>query len=176
MVLKNYIQRLGERFIGGFLLWDSYINKSYLDGSDHTPGYQLYKSLAAVNGSNVWGVGLGKGELGVPVVISDFIGAALAESLGLAGLVIVLLLLYLPLKEAFRYSISGFKGLFMTGLSVTLLIQGLYNLSGTLGLLPMTGIPLPFISYGGSGMLTCYIAIGFMAVIINSQKEAKPCF
>lgn len=170
------VQRLGERFIGGFLYWDSFINKSYLEGSGHTPGFQLFKSLAAVNGSNVWGVGLGNGELGIPVVISDFVGAALAETMGIIGLVLALLLIYLPLKESLSSGISGFKGLLMTGLSVTLLIQGLYNLSGTLGLLPMTGIPLPFISYGGSGMLTCYIAIGFMAVLINSQKEAKSCF
>lgn len=167
------VQKLGERFIGGFIYWDSFINKSYLDGSGHTPGFQLFKSLAAVNGSNVWGVGLGNGELGIPVVISDFVGAALAETLGLTGLVIVLLLLYLPLKEAFRYSISGFKGLFRTGLSVTLLIQGLYNLSGTLGLLPMTGIPLPFISYGGSGLLTSYMAIGLIVTLISARKEAN---
>lgn len=169
------VNRLGERFIGGFLWWDSYINKSYLEGSDHTPGYQLFKSLAAVNGSNVWGVGLGNGDLGIPVVISDFIGAALGESLGVVGLVLVLLLLYLPLKESINSGISGFIGLFLTGISSTLLVQSLYNLSGTIGLLPMTGIPLPFISYGGSGLISCYIAIGFMVALVNSQKEAKPC-
>jgi len=132
-------------------------------------GYQTLQSKIAVGSGGFWGKGIGKGsqnQLGfVPVRWSDFIFAALAEELGFLG-VLVTLLLYLGLllrlvqnaqraqDRAGMYLVMGAAG--VLGFHV------LVNVAMVIGYMPVTGIPLPLMSYGGSATLFVFLALGLV--------------
>ena len=132
-------------------------------------GYQILQSKIAVGSGGFWGKGLGNGsqnQLGfVPVRYSDFILAALAEETGFAG-VFVALLLYTALLLRLIQNAQRAKdraGMFLVmGVAAILGFHVLVNVAMVIGFMPVTGIPLPLMSYGGSATLFVFLALGLV--------------
>ena len=138
-------------------------------------GMQLENSLAAIGSSGILGHGFNKTPLYFPEAGTDFIFSVYASNFGLIGSCIFILLVMLfdihlikvgmNSKNIYKYIISGILGIFI--------YQQIQNISMTLGLLPITGITLPFISYGGSSLLSYMILIGFVISIYNEKELDK---
>src|SRR3990170_1522943 len=132
-------------------------------------GYQILQSKIAVGSGGFWGKGLGRGsqnQLGfVPVRYSDFILAALAEELGFAG-VFVTLLLYTALLLRLIQNAQRAKdraGMFLVmGVAAMVGFHVLVNVAMVIGYMPVTGIPLPLMSYGGSATMFMFLALGLV--------------
>jgi cell division protein FtsW (lipid II flippase) len=129
-------------------------------------GYQLVQGLIALAVGGVGGQGLGQGSPGlVPVVTTDFILAAIGEELGLAGicvlLALILFVVFRGLSVAIR-RVDGFEKLLAAGLMAVLAIQTIVIVGGTTRLMPLTGVPLPFLSYGGSSALADYVIVSLL--------------
>lgn len=130
-------------------------------------GYQLVQSLYSLADGGMIGVGVGQGmaEL-IPIVESDFIFSAIAEELGLLGAVAVLLLFVTfairGLVIAARAK-SDVSALIAVGLTSIIVLQAFIIVGGVTRLIPLTGLTLPFISQGGSSLLSSFIAVGLLA-------------
>jgi rod shape determining protein RodA len=132
-------------------------------------GYQILQSEIAVGSGGFWGKGFGKGsqnQLGfVPVRYSDFILAALAEEQGFIGVCFVLLLylgLILRLVDNAQKAKDRAGMYIVMGVTAILGFQVLVNTSMVIGYMPVTGIPLPLISYGGSSIAFAFLALGLV--------------
>ncbi len=135
--------------------------------------YQVVQSLMAFAAGGITGSGVGQGSpTYIPVVHSDFIFAALAEEWGLIGVITVLILLGVIGARGLRASVSlrPFQALLTIGLSSLLIIQSFLIIGGVLKLIPLTGVTLPFMSYGGSSLVTNFIIIGLL-LRVSSQGE-----
>ncbi|MGI8968522.1 MAG: FtsW/RodA/SpoVE family cell cycle protein [Chloroflexota bacterium] len=143
----------------------------WLDPFAHAQGsgFQLVQGLIALANGGILGQGIGQGlPYKVPVVSTDFILAAVGEELGLAGVACILALLLFVVFRGLAISTSavdGFQKLLAAGLMATLAIQTIVIVGGTTRLMPLTGVPLPFLSYGGSSALANYIIIGLVLKI-----------
>ena len=141
-------------------------------------GYQVIQSLMAIANGGLLGRGPGMGNPGfVPVTHSDFIFASIAEETGLAGTLGLLTLIGLFLARGITISLRAqnrFRRLLAAGLTAYLGIQSLLIIGGNLRMLPLTGVTLPFISYGGSSLLTSYIALLILLRISSESEEAAP--
>jgi len=139
--------------------------------------YQIIQSLLAVANGGTFGRGPGLGSPGLmPVAISDFIFAAIGEETGLAGTVGLLCLFGLLLSRGIRASLHApdrFRRFLAAGITAYLGIQSLLIIGGNLRLLPLTGVTLPFVSYGGSSLLTSFVALLFI-LHIGGQPENEP--
>ncbi len=129
--------------------------------------YQIVQSLMAFAAGGIAGTGVGMGSPGyIPVVHSDFVFAAIAEEWGLLGVIAILssfgVLAWRGLGIALNHQGSAFHKLLAAGLTMTLLVQALMIMAGVLKLLPLTGVTLPFISYGGSSLFACHIMLGLL--------------
>ncbi len=137
--------------------------------------YQIIQSLFAVANGGLDGRGPGLGSPGlVPVAISDFIFSAIAEETGLFGTVGLIALFGLILARGLRAALRAsniFRRLLAAGLTAYIGVQALLIIGGNLRLLPLTGVTLPFISYGGSSLLTSFIALLFLLIISNHLDE-----
>jgi len=136
----------------------------------HT-GYQIVQSLIALGSGHLYGVGLGASRQKwtyVPNAHTDFIFAILGEELGLLGELIVLTLfgalVYAGIRIALRAP-DAFGRLLAGGITAWLGIQALVNLGAVTGLLPITGVPLPFVSFGGSSLIVSLAAVGVLVSI-----------
>lgn len=132
-------------------------------------GYQLLQSKIAVGSGGVWGRGYLRGQVNklryLPEKHTDFIFPVLAEEWGFVGCVVTLSLFFILLLlglEIARSSRDRFGGLLAVGIVFWLFWQIAINLGGVLGLMPMTGVTLPFLSYGGSSMLATFAAMGLL--------------
>ena len=132
-------------------------------------GYQILQSKIAVGSGGFWGKGLGHGsqnQLGfVPVRYSDFILAALAEELGFAGVFVALLLYMFLLLRLVQNAQRAHDraGMFLImGVAAVLGFHVLVNVAMVIGFMPVTGIPLPLMSYGGSATLFVFLALGLV--------------
>jgi cell division protein FtsW len=140
-------------------------------------GFQLLQSLIAVGSGGFTGVGLMESKqklFYLPEPSTDFIYAVLAEELGFIGGVAVLALFAYWGWRAFRAAIQApddFGRYLGLGITTMVVGQALVNLSVVLGLMPTKGIPLPFISYGGSSLLVMLLATG---VLLNISQHAQP--
>lgn len=139
--------------------------------------YQIIQSLLAIaNGGTIGrGPGLGSPTL-VPVAISDFIYTAIAEETGLLGALALLALVGLLLMRGLRAALLApdrFQRLLTGGLVAYLGVQSLLILGGNLRLLPLTGVTLPFVSYGGSSLVTSFLALAIL-VRVTAQAEEEP--
>lgn len=140
-------------------------------------GYNVLQSLIAIGSGGVRGSGLGEGsqtQLGfLPEPQTDFIFSAIAEELGLGGVLLLLfcfLFFFRQLLNISKNSSGNFARLLASGFSTMLLAQIFINAGMTMGILPITGIPLPFVSYGGSSLISLFIMIGILqSVKINSR-------
>ncbi|WP_240986074.1 FtsW/RodA/SpoVE family cell cycle protein [Acididesulfobacillus acetoxydans] len=139
-------------------------------------GYQIAQSLFAIAGGGVLGTGLGNGiaAFQVPAVSTDFIFAAIAEELGFVGAMAVICLFLIVVLRAFSISMKTsdhFGQILAAGIGILIGTESLVILTGVTKLLPLTGIPLPWISYGGSSMLVHFLLLGLLSRI--SQAESK---
>ena len=138
-------------------------------------GYQALQSLIAVGTGGVTGLGLGHGKqklFFLPYPYTDFIYAIVGEELGLVGCAIVLVLFGFVFARGMRAAVNApdaFGRLLGVGLSVMIVVQALVNISVVLALLPTKGIPLPFLSYGGSALWADLIAVG---ILLNVSQHA----
>lgn len=138
-------------------------------------GLQLENALAAIGSAGLFGHGFNKTPIYFPESSTDFIFAVFASNFGFIGVVILLgLIIYFDfniiklgkrkLNDNDKYILGGIVGM--------LLFQQIQNIGMTVGLLPITGITLPFISYGGSSLLSYMLIVGFL-LNISSEKEKK---
>jgi cell division protein FtsW (lipid II flippase) len=129
-------------------------------------GYQVVQALIALGAGGVLGTGLGYGYPEyIPAVHTDFVIAAIGEEFGLLGTLAVVGLYLLLVYRGFRIALrapDAYLQLLATGLSTVLALQALVILGGTTRLIPLTGITLPFISYGGSSLLANYLIVGLL--------------
>lgn len=130
-------------------------------------GYQLVQGLIALAVGGVGGQGLGQGSAGVyvPVVTTDFVLAEIGEELGLAGVCVLLALILFVVFRGLAVAVrrqDGFEKLLAAGLMAVLAIQTIVIVGGTTRLMPLTGVPLPFLSYGGSSALADYVMVSLL--------------
>jgi cell division protein FtsW (lipid II flippase) len=140
-------------------------------------GYQLVQSLYAIASGGLFGAGLGRGVLltpeghpYIPSLQTDFIYSAIAQELGLAGGAAIVLLVVLIVYRGFRIAMladDGFSKLLATGLTATLGLQAFIIVGGVTGLIPLTGITLPFVSYGGSSIVANFLVLWLLLAISN---------
>jgi cell division protein FtsW (lipid II flippase) len=146
-------------------------------------GYQLAQSIYAIAGGGLFGQGLGEGILispegntYIPFLSTDFIFAAIAQELGLAGVVAIVLVYVVVLYRGFRIAImadDGFSKLLAVGLTSALAIQAFIIMAGVTGLIPLTGITLPFVSYGGSSIVANFLIVGLLLQISNRVNRER---
>lgn len=139
-------------------------------------GYQVIAARSALESGGFWGAGIGNGLKklgGLPEVHSDFIFASTAEEVGFIGVLSIILLF---LGFAARGFVKGYRSssrydfLLSLGLTACILYQALFNLAVVSGLVPATGIPLPFFSSGGSSLLVTFIMCGFLLGVTRRQN------
>jgi rod shape determining protein RodA len=143
-------------------------------------GYNVLQSIIAVGSGGLFGRGVGRGFQSqlkfLPERQTDFIFASTAEELGLLGSVFILAmfgtLLYRIMKTAQR-SRDNFGMYLSLGVFFMLLFQVLINIGMNIGILPVTGIPLPFLSYGGSSLLVTFAALGLIQSVVARQKGVR---
>ncbi|MGH9325948.1 MAG: putative lipid II flippase FtsW [Terriglobia bacterium] len=139
-------------------------------------GFQILQSLISVGSGGILGVGLMEGRqklFFLPEPQTDFIYAVISEELGFIGAVFVVALFAVILWRGIRaaaFCADGFGKLLAIGLTVLLVGQALVNISVVVGLLPTKGIPLPFVSYGGTSLLMNLIAVG---ILLNISQHAS---
>jgi len=153
---------------------DAWLNP-WLDPSGRS--YQIVQSLMAVANGGVSGRGPGLGSPGlVPVAISDFVFTAIAEETGLAGTLGLLALIGFFIARGVRTAMrapDNFRRILAAGLTAYIGAQSILIIGGNIRLLPLTGVTLPFVSYGGSSLLTSYLAL-LLLLLISSQPEEEP--
>ncbi|MEW5939757.1 MAG: FtsW/RodA/SpoVE family cell cycle protein [Chloroflexota bacterium] len=141
--------------------------------------YQIVQSLLAIANGGVLGRGPGLGSPTlVPVALSDFIFSAIAEETGLIGVTALLALLGLLLARGLRAALHAtdrFQRLLASGITAYFGAQSLLILGGNLRLLPLTGVTLPFVSYGGSSLVTSFLALAILLRVSHTEEE-EPAF
>ncbi|MCH7818809.1 MAG: rod shape-determining protein RodA [Candidatus Marinimicrobia bacterium] len=144
----------------------TYVNKQ-LD--PRGSGYQVLQSKVAIGSGGMYGKGLGDGTQSqlkfLPEQHTDFIISLIGEELGFIGVSTVLLLFFFLLAKIINKASNSknvFESLVLIGISALLLFQIFINIGMTTGLVPVTGLPLPFISYGGSSLLAMMILMGLV--------------
>lgn len=138
--------------------------------------YQIVQSLQAFAAGGIFGQGIGQGLPDfIPVVHSDFIFAALAEEWGLLGVLTVIMSIGLIVVRGVRIAIlqqgHPFRGLFAIGLSLLIAVQSIMIMGGVIRLLPLTGVTLPYMSYGGSSLLVSFIILAFLLRLSSDGKS-----
>ncbi|MDU4030583.1 MAG: FtsW/RodA/SpoVE family cell cycle protein, partial [Enterococcus faecalis] len=145
--------------------------------SFHDRGFQPSMAYLAMYNGGFWGTGLANGMVkkgGLPEGQTDFIFAVIVEELGLIGGLLLLFLLLFLAASILRSSCvikNHCYGLFLLGVGTLILAQTAINIGGVLGLIPMTGIPLPFVSYGGTSYLIFSVALGIVIKIIANERR-----
>jgi cell division protein FtsW len=152
---------------------------SFLDPSAHGSGsgYQVVQSLIGLGSGHLFGAGLGGGQQQwgfLPNAHTDFIFSVIGEELGFVGAAAVLVLLgmfiWFGIRAATR-SPDRFGGLLAVGLVAWIASETLINVGAVVGVLPVTGIPLPFISFGGSSLVITMLAAGILINIARHEVE-----
>ena len=131
-------------------------------------GYQIVQGLYAIASGGLFGVGLGQGITTIPVIESDMIYAIICEEFGIIfaiGLMIIyFLLFYRGIRAAFVTD-DKYSQLIAVGFSTMIACQTLVIIGGIFAVIPLTGITLPIVSYGGSSVLTIFFALGILQKI-----------
>jgi len=147
---------------------------AYMD----TTGYQLAHSLMGIGTGGIWGTGLGLGRAKefLPAAETDFVFATIAEETGVFGGTAVIVLLFIVSWRIFliaRRTQTMFLLLLASGIGVMIALQSLLNLYVVTGSVPTTGVPLPFISYGGSSLISLLFSIGLAQKIANNPMMER---
>jgi rod shape determining protein RodA len=142
-------------------------------------GYNAFQSTVATGSGQFWGKGVGYGTQSrlkfLPEYQTDFIFSAFAEEWGFVGVVMVFLLFGLIIWRLFASAMVGasnFETLFTIGVAIYLMCHFVIHVGMNIGLLPVTGLPLPFMSYGGSHLLTEFVGLG----IANGMRRYSLAF
>ena len=139
--------------------------------------YQVSHSLNAIHNGGFFGQGVGLGDLKVGFlseVHTDFVLAGITEEVGLVGLMLYSTILFLVIWRIFKISIrveNSIYHLFTLGIALMIIIAFLINSYGISGMIPIKGIAVPFLSYGGSSMLSMAISVGLVLSISRTAKE-----
>lgn len=165
--------------IGAIILapWRVQRLMAFLDPFKHSDdaGYQVVQSLLAIGSGGIVGEGFAKGQsklFYLPYPYSDFIFSVVGEELGLVGTMTILIAFGLLLWRGTRAALMApdrFGMLLGIGIITGIIVQALFNMSVVISILPAKGIPLPFISYGGTSVLMTLCAVG---VLLNISKNA----
>ncbi|QDR80384.1 stage V sporulation protein E [Sporomusa termitida] len=164
---------LGVAGIIGAILVEPYRLKRLLAFSDPwadplNSGYHIIQSLYAIGSGGLFGVGLGRSRekfLYLPEPHTDFIFAILGEELGFIGTVTVIILFFLLAWRGYKIAISApdiFGSLLAGGITSIIVLQALMNIAVVTASMPVTGIPLPFISFGGSALIFTLAGVGIL--------------
>ena len=141
--------------------------------------YHIRQALITIGSGGLWGLGLGQSRQKyqfLPQVTTDSIFAVIAEELGFFLSALVIVWLFLIIYRGLRIShlaADGFSRLLAAGISGWLGVQAVVNLSSMLALLPLTGVPLPFVSYGGSSLIISLIGTGLLLNISRFRLNPK---
>lgn len=180
---KSYVALAFAFFLGAAALSYSFFShvrvrfNIWLDPWSDPSGsaYQVVQSLFALGSGGVWGAGFAHGHPNlIPEVHTDFIFAAIAEELGLLGSLGVMLVFALFFYRAIRIALAcreEARMLLAAGIAVVFLLQAFIIIAGVTKFLPLTGITLPFVSYGGSSMIASFMLLGILTVL--SKKENR---
>ncbi|MBM2615268.1 cell division protein FtsW [Actinoplanes sp. LDG1-06] len=150
-----------------------------LDQCDLDACYQIIQARSAIFEGGWFGVGLGKGALKwnwLPQADNDFIYAVVAEELGVVGCAVILALFSVLAYTGFRIarrSQDPFRRLAAAAITTWLVAQAVINIGGVTGMLPITGLPLPFISAGGSALVVTMAAVGMLASFARAEPGAS---
>ncbi len=138
-------------------------------------GYQVIQSQTAIGSGGLFGKGIGHGTQThlkfLPEQHNDFIFSVVGEEYGFAGVIFIIclfLILFLILINQAYHQRDRFSSLIIIGVTSILFFHAAVNIGMTIGLLPVTGLPLPFLSYGGSFVITCFLLIG---LVLNFGSE-----
>jgi cell division protein FtsW (lipid II flippase) len=138
-------------------------------------GYQIAQAAFAMASGGLTGTGLGLSNVGIPLVESDFIFASVAEQLGLLGATVILTTFLMMIGSGLRIAtrtVQPFEKLLATGLTALLGIQAFIIIGGVTRVLPLTGVTLPFVSYGGSSLVANYVLLALLLRI--SDQNTRP--
>ncbi|HBV04939.1 MULTISPECIES: FtsW/RodA/SpoVE family cell cycle protein [Mammaliicoccus] len=149
---------------------------SWLDPYTYSSGdgYHLTESLKAIGSGQIFGKGLNNGEVYIPENHTDFIFSIIGEEFGFIGTIAVLiifLMLFFHLIKLATTTSHPFNAIFIIGYLTFVLFHVVQNIGMTIQLLPITGIPLPFISYGGSSLWSLMAGIGIILSIYYHEKD-----
>jgi cell division protein FtsW len=154
----------------------TFLDPAHADPQGH--GYQFFSGLYAIAGGGWFGVGLGESRTKwgrLPNGHNDFIFALIGEELGVIGCLVVLALFaalaYTGLRIARRVN-DPYRRLVAAGITTWLVGQAMINIGGVTGLLPITGLPLPFISEGGSALVVALAAAGVLTSFARAEPDA----
>jgi cell division protein FtsW (lipid II flippase) len=150
----------------------------------HTDGYQLVQARYSIAHGEFGGTGLGKGVFTtpgsehplIPFLNTDFIFSAIAQELGLIGAAALLLVYMLFVARGFRVALlaqDGFSKLLAVGLAFTFGLQTFIIVGGIVGLIPLTGITLPFVSYGGSSVVANFVLLAGLLLVSNRANARR---
>jgi cell division protein FtsW (lipid II flippase) len=153
-----------------------------MDFRQNCDSYQLVKSLYSVANGGYGGTGLGKGTFTtvdgtqlIPYLNTDFIYSAIAQELGLIGAAGMLLIVMVLVARGMRIALiaqDGFSKLLATGLTFGLALQTFIIVGGVLRVVPLTGITLPFVSYGGSSIVSNFLMLALLLLVSNRATAA----
>lgn len=167
-VMYQYIGKVQERVAIWLDPWSDAANL----------GYQIVQSQYALSAGGVTGSGLGLGAPHyVPAVHTDFAYTGIAEELGLMGTIGILIVYVLMIYRGYHIALSipgrfrGFEQLLAVGLTTILAVQALIIVGGNLRVIPLTGITLPFISYGGSSVVMNFVIVGLLLRISTTTQK-----
>ncbi len=148
-----------------------------LEYRQNCDSYQLVKSLYSIANGGYGGTGIGKGTFEtvdgtplIPYLNTDFVYSAIAQEVGLVGAAAVLLLFMVLVARGMRISLiaqDGFSKLLAVGLTFGLALQTFIIVGGVLRVVPLTGITLPFVSYGGSSILSNFVMLALLLLVSN---------
>ena len=144
------------------------------DGS----GYQVVQSMVAIKAGGFFGSGAGAGAQGVavPELGTDMIFTLIGEELGLFGMMVVIAAFGFITLAGFRISLrapSVLSRCVAAGLTTMLAVQAIFNMGAAMGVLPLAGVTLPFISFGGSSLMVCFAAVGILYRISEDSERAR---
>lgn len=147
-----------------------------LSGAHETQSYQIGQSLIGLGNGGLWGTGIGAGQqkyFFLPEPHTDFIFAILGEEVGFIGLVVVLALFCLLLFRGIRIAFAApdrMGQMLGFGIVITIAVYLLLHASVNIGIVPTTGVPMPFLSYGGMSLI---FTMGSIGVLLNISMHAK---
>lgn len=180
LVIGGFI--LGVLALGGLIAANLFAHverrmQAWLDpfGSPTDSGYQILQSIFGLASGGIFGEGLGSGSPNlIPFAATDFIIATIGEEIGYAGLLAVLALFAVLVGRSLRLAVSlksPSSQLIVVSVAALFAIQTLLVVGGIVRIVPLTGLTTPFLSYGGSSLIACWLAIGLLLKLSNQANS-----